>query len=326
MPQAPSQDEVLGYFDKLSNWGRWGKDDILGTLNLITDEKRRQAASLVRDGVSVSCSKVIPRVAPLTPSVVHNHMIQSGERYALGDNGEGMELGGQRIAPIQWAAENLSFAFHGGVFTHLDTLAHVFWNAKFYNGYPAESVKAHEGATIEGVDRAVKDGILSKGVLLDMARVKGKTYLTGDDPVFPEDLEEAERQQGVRVEEGDILLLRTGILAHTAELQAQDPMAEAPQMHGGYHVACTPWFRERGVSVIGSDVVNETIPHGYFETSLPVHQVAIVAMGLRLIDNCDLERLGEACAQRNRWEFMLSVNPLRIENGTGSPVNPIATL
>jgi kynurenine formamidase len=252
-------------------------------------------------------------------------MVQSGERYALGDEGPEIAIGGNVVKPLQWAAEQLSFQFHGLVFTHIDALGHVFWKGQLYNGFPASSVKASEGSTIENINVAAPEGIMSRGVLLDVARLRGKPWMDADDHVYPEDLEAAEQAQGVRVEEGDILLLRTGYPAHINDVQSKDPMAPPPHEHSGYQAACLPWFKERGVAVLGSDVIQDAVPHGYNETSLPVHQVALVALGLRLIDNADLEALAETCARKNRWEFCLTLNPLRIENGTGSPANPIAT-
>ena len=323
MGTPPTQDEVLGYFDSLSNWGRWGDDDLLGTLNLITAEKRMQAASLVREGVSVSCSRQIPYPGPMAMGAANPliNMVQTGERYALGDNpGHPLFPG---VEMLEWAAEHVAFVFHGMVFTHIDGLAHVFFRGQMYNGRPASLVKASEGATIQTSD-VMRDGIMSRGVLLDVARVKGVTTLEPGDHVFPEDLEAAEEAQGVRVEPGDVLLLRTG---HGAAVDAAAASGEEPpHEHSGYNAGCLPWIRERDVALLGSDVIQDATPAGDFpKTMLPVHQVSLVAMGLRLIDNGHLERLAEACAERNRWEFCLTLNPLRLAQGTGSPANPIAT-
>lgn len=313
MADIPTQEEVLSYFDKLSNWGRWGRDDELGTLNLITQDKRCRAASLVRDGETVSCSQLIPRSQPLTPGPVLCHMVQSGERYALGDLGDDPNR-------LQWSAEWLGFSFHGRYFTHVDSLSHVFRNGKMYNDRSAALVKTYEGATVESID-VLRDGIVTRGVLLDVARVKGKEWLDASEPVMPSDLEEAEQAQNVRVEEGDVLFLRTGYLRQLAELKPGQPQ---PAAHSGYQAACCPWFYERGVAMIGSDVINDATPSPYPRSTLPVHEIALVAMGLWLIDNAALERLSEVCAHKNRWDFMLVIAPLRIQNGTGSPVNPIA--
>ena len=322
MPEAPTQDEVLAWFDSLSNWGRWGDDDTLGTLNLITPAKRRQAASLVRDGVSVSCSRVIqwpgPALAGSNPVIT---MAQSGERYALGDEVPDPDYPGETA--LQWAGERLSFIFHGSIFTHIDGLGHVFFRGQMYNGRSAGLIRTSDGA-LEQTSDVMRDGIMSRGVLLDIARLRGVASMDPMDGVFPEDLEAAEEAQGVRVEEGDVLLLRTGYGAQVEAAMAAGE--EPPEEHSGYHVACMPWIRERGVALLGSDVVNDMSDRPYPKTRLPVHEIALVAMGLRLIDNAHLERLAEACAERSRWEFCFTLNPLRLERGTGSPVNPIATL
>ena len=323
MGKAPSAAEVVKYMDTLSNWGRWGAEDTLGTLNLITASKRKQAGALIRDGVSVSCSRLIPHIgsgAMLGMGGPQSYMIQSGEKYALGDPRADKSM-------LQYAAENVSFIFHGFAFTHIDGLAHVFVGGKMYNGRSSALVTSGEGAQIQTAE-VMRDGILTRGVLLDLARLRGKDCLGADDPAFPEDLEACEKAQRVRVEEGDVVLLRTGYQGMLDSLPAGAPHAAE---HSGYHAACLPWFRERGVAVIGADVINDPIPTGYDAaasegiTALPVHAIALVAMGLRLIDNAHLERLGQACAERNRWEFCFSINPLRFERSTGSPVNPIAT-
>ncbi len=323
MSPAPTQDEVLGYFDKLSNWGRWGEEDTLGTLNLITPEKRKQAGALIRDGESVSCSKRIPWHGPLEEifgAVPISHMIQSGERYALGDNPEHPAMPGVKM--VEFAAESLTFVFHGQVFTHIDGLGHVFFNGQMYNGRSSALVKTSEGATVQSSE-VMQDGITTRGILYDIPRLRGREHLEPQDHVFPEDLVAFEEAHGVRAEPGDVVFLRTGFQGQVDALQPGEP---EPTEHSGWNVGCTRWFRERDVAVIGADIANDAAPSGdYTETSLPVHQVALVAMGLRLIDNAHLERLARMCAEKNRWEFCLSVNPLRLENGTGSPVNPIAT-
>ena len=323
MAKAPTQAEVLAYFDTLSNWGRWGDDDELGTLNLITPEKRRQAASLVREGITVGCSKRIPWNGPLEEifgAMPVNHMIQSGERYALGDNPEHPMFPGVKM--VEFAAESISFVFHGALFTHIDGLAHVFFNAQMYNGRSAALVKAADGATVMSSE-IMQDGIVSRAILYDIPKLRGVDALEPGTTVMPEDLEEFEEAHGVRAEPGDILLLRTG---YAGQIDALQPGEAPPEGNGGWGVGSTPWLHERGAAVIGSDVATDAQPHGdYPETSLPVHQVALVAMGLRLIDNAHLERLAETCNRLNRWEFSFSINPLRLQNGTGSPVNPIAT-
>ena len=192
-----------------------------------------------------------------------SHMIQSGERYALGDNPEHPMFPGMKM--VEFAAESISFVFHGGVFTHIDGLAHVFFNAKMYNGRSAALVRTADGATVQSSE-IMQDGILSRGILYDIPRLRGVDVLEPGTAVSPEDLEEFEEAHDVRAETSDILLLRTG----HAGLVDSLPPGEEPEGNGGWGVACMPWLRERDVAVIGSDVATDAQPHGDLpETSLP---------------------------------------------------------
>jgi kynurenine formamidase len=167
----------------------------------------------------------------------------------------------------------------------------------------------------------LRDGVVSRGVLLDVARVRGGRGVPGGEGVMPEELEAAERAAGVRVEPGDILLVRTGYYGRQVADGAVSPMqAGSPALH----VACCPWLRERGVAMVGSDTHNDVHPPPYPAMGNSFHVVCLVAMGLWLIDNANLEGLARACAERGRWEFLLTIAPLRLKNVTGSPVNPIA--
>ena len=303
--QIPTEEEVLGYMTSLSNWGRWGADDELGTLNLITPEKRAQAAGLVREGISVTCSRlIVPEGAADVTSIPPLHyMIRTGESAPSSGPGGSSDF--------------IGFSFHGLTITHLDALCHQFWDGKMYNGKSASMVKADEKATAGHIDRA-QNGIVTRGVLLDIAKVKGKQWLDPGEPVFTEDLEAAERAQGVRVEEGDALMLRLGWYKRR--------LAEGPPASGrpGLHAETLPWLHQRGVSLLAGDASQDMDPSGYPNLGLPVHRVGIVGMGLWLIDAANCEELVEVCERLSRWEFMFNVAPLRFHNATGSPVNPLA--
>jgi kynurenine formamidase len=310
--QPPTEEEVLGYFDSCSNWGRWGPEDQLGTVNFITPERRRKAAALVRDGVSVTCSR--PITTDLAPDVVSQpiHLMEkSGEKYA-----------GKKSGPeeFQSSSDWFGMRFHGFTITHIDSLAHIFWDGKMYNGHPAELVVTAGGATVESID-LLKDGIVTRGVLLDLPRLRERAWLDDVEPIYPEDLEEAEKASGVRVESGDVLLVRTGALRRRNE---EGPGPTSGLGRPGLQAACLPWLHEREIAFLGSDTHQDISPSGYPRVALPIHSVGIVAMGLWLIDNANLEELAAACEQRQRWEFLLTFGPLRIHNGTGSPINPIA--
>ncbi len=311
--KIPTEDEVLGYFDSLSNWGRWGEDDQLGTLNFLTPEKTKQAVSLVEEGTTISCARTISwePVIDAASTPIH-YMVESGEGWASG----------QKVTsrPNQASTDFFGLVFHGFTVTHIDSLAHFFWEGKMYNGRPAHLVSTGMGATVESVELA-KDGIISRGVLVDVPMIRGIDWVERGEGVMPEDILAAEERCGFKIEEGDVLFIRTGNL-HRRNVEGPINPREAGSP--ACQAACLPLFHERGVAVMGSDTGNDVMPSGYPKLSNPIHQVGIVGMGLWILDNPNLEDLAEACKQRNRWEFMITINPLRLYNTTGSPVNPVA--
>ena len=311
--RMPSEQEVIGYVKTLSNWGRWGAEDELGTINLITPAKRAAAARLVRDGVAVTGAR--PIVTDITPDTTFQAM-----RFMI-DSGEGRDTAPpERVLARRGASEFVGMVFHGYTVTHIDTPAHFFWEGKLYNGRSCNLITSREGATVEAVE-LLHDGVVSRGVLLDVARTRGVRWLAPGEGVIPEDLEAAERAAGVRVESGDILVVRTGYYARRlAEGPASPLQAGSP----GPHAALLPWLKERGVAVWGSDTHNDVAPTPYPAMGHPFHIGALVGLGLWLIDNMNLEDIAQACAARGRWEFLLTLAPLRLRNVTGSPLNPIA--
>lgn len=309
-----SETEVLSYFEKLSNWGRWGPEDELGTINHITPAKRLAAASTVSEGRTVSCSRLVSK-APMPGAFFApmHFMVESGEAWEDPDKQTALPLS-------QVALDYFGMVFHGNTITHLDSLAHVFWGNRMYNNRPATLVSTSRGATRESID-VLRGGVVSRGVLLDVASLKGKPWLEPGEGVMPEDLEACEQKAGLRVEPGDILLVRTG---HSAALAAGKLSGDwsAP----GLHASCLPFLHERGVALLASDAPTDVAPSGYEQVIIPVHQVGLVAMGLWLLDNADLEELSTTCQELRRWEFLFTLAPLRLEGATGSPLNPIALL
>ena len=310
--EVPSEAQVLEWMESLSNWGRWGPDDQLGCLNLIGPDKRRQAAGLITDGVPVSCAR--PITTDMTPDVTYQV-----QRFMV-DSGEGRETdSSERQYNRRGAAEFIGMVFHGQSITHIDAMSHYSWKGKMYNGTPASVITSREGAQSHSIEAAAQ-GIVTRGVLLDLPKVKGVDWMDPTDPVLPVDLQEAEQEHGVTVEEGDILLIRTGNYRMRLETGARGP-AEAMT---ACQVGCAPWFRERGIAMMGTDTSNDIRPQRYTTIGNPLHTVCLVTLGLWLIDNANLEDLAAACAQLDRYEFMLTLAPLRLRNVTGSPVNPIA--
>ena len=297
-----SQQKFEALFEQVKNWSRWGKDDQKGTLNLITPAKRKSAAALVRDGVTVSAALPLATLPAVdNPNPVVHLMVRDGDLE--GSDG---------------SSDYFAIRPHGMANTHLDALCHFFYKGQMYNGFPASRVTS-AGAGANSIE-AAQDGVLSRGVLLDVPRVKGSNWLEPGEAIYVEDLEAAEAIAELRVEEGDILLIYTGRHRRRSELGAWDPREGL----AGLHATCLPWLHERGVAVLGCDGVSDVMPSG-IERVQPIHVIGIVAMGLHLIDNCGLEELAAACAERGRWEFLLAIAPLRLTGGTASPVNPIAT-
>ncbi len=316
MPTTPSEDEVLTWFDQLSNWGRWGEDDRLGTLNHVTPAKRVAAAQLVREGVSVSCAWDM-RTGRQPGATVENQRYMLSTGLGLADEGRRNLLGEGRAGGAQ---EFIGMVFHGLDVTHLDSLAHIFWDGCLYGGAPASMVSDRQGALVHDV-LAVRDGVTTRGVLLDIARLRGVDVLAADDHVHPEDLEAAEQAAGVRIEPGDVVLMRTG---EGGARRRDGKSYNANKPRSGFQAACLPWLHERGVAMLASDVAQDPTPTGYRTVHMPIHMVGIVAMGLWLIDNCQLEDLGDTCTRLGRWEFQFTLAPIRFQGVTGSPVNPLA--
>src|SRR5689334_10763594 len=297
--------QVREFFTTLSNWGKWGPKDQFGALNYITPVKRAQAAALVREGVSVSLSlPLATRPSPDNPTPVTHLMLQTG---ASGETG-----------PLPYSADYFAISPHGIANTHLDALCHVFDQGKMYNGYSASDVTS-EGARNGAID-ALKDGIVSRGVLIDVPRFKGREWLEPGEAISPADLEAAEQAGGFRVEEGDVLFVRTGRHALEKAKGPRDSLREGLARLGA---ACLPWLHARKVAAVGSDGARAVMP-GRYENILPIHAVTIVAIGIHLLDNCALDALAEACITRSRWTFLVAVAPLVLVRGTASPVNPLA--
>ncbi|HXH21741.1 MAG TPA: cyclase family protein [Dehalococcoidia bacterium] len=300
-PAKPiSRDEVDALFQKVSNWGRWGEDDQLGALNLITPAKRLQAAELVIDGITVSCALPLNTTGSgENPRPVVHLMVGAGD-----------------IERATSSSDYFAIASHGMAHTHLDALCHIFYRGQMYNGRPASMVTS-AGALANSIE-AGKDGVVSRGVLLDIPTALGKEWLEPGEAIYVEDLELAETKMHTRVEEGDILLIRTGRHQRREKLGPAQGLA-------GLHASTLPWLHQRGVAVLGCDGVSDVTPSGMEGgMGLPIHMIAIPAMGVHLIDNMGLDELAATCDRLDRYEFMLTLAPLKLLKGTASPVNPIA--
>jgi kynurenine formamidase len=303
-----SADEFDELFQRCSNWGRWGDADQRGTLNTITQEKIREAASLVREGTTVSCSLPLgTQPGPANPSPVTHLMISAGDL----ENASGSQ-------------DYFAISTHGPANTHLDAFCHIFYKDQMYNGQPKSKVTSR-GALAGSID-IMRQGVVSRGVLLDVPWAKGVEWLEPGEAILTEDLEACAEKARVRIGPGDIVLVRTG--RHTRVRAGQPPVAPMPGPIpmlpvAGLHTSVGPWLREKDIALLGGDNFSDVLPSAT-PFLFPVHILTLVAMGTHLLDNGDFDALGKACQERERWEFQLFFGPLILERGTGSPVNPIA--
>ena len=305
-PQAMSDAELKALFEQVSNWGRWGPDDERGALNHIGGPQIVRAAGLVREGRTVSLSRNFPTApGPENPWPAQHHMVIAGDDPCV----PGMD-------GLETVTDYIGIAFHGMASSHIDALCHVFAQGRMYNGRPATEVKS-TGARFNTI-MAAKDGIVGRGVLLDVPKALGVAFCDPGRMVTVAELEQAEAAQGVRVETGDLVMIRLGRDVRRASFPDQVVPGLDPRVAG--------WLQAREAAVLGGDGVHDPIPPNqvHRDWAMPIHMLALAGMGLHLLDNLDLELLARVCTELDRWEFQLVVAPLRIEGGTGSPLNPIA--
>lgn len=306
-PTIANEEDFRRAMQELSNWGRWGADDELGAANLITPAKRKQALALAKEGLAISLAHdVAQETAADAPFILQrtlNDVTESGttDRYQY------------------------TGTYHGVVHSHLDAVdCHIMYQGKGYNGRPMEDIKAAGGCPKGNID-ALKDGIVTRAVLFDATRLPGKATPDGclepGTALHREDLETLEKLERVKVSPGDVILLYTGRWKRRA---ARGPWGREVGF-AGYHADVAYFLKERGVSFIGCDGPNDVFPSGLpASLGIPLHQLALAAMGVDIFDNLDLERAVEHARQLNRYEFLFSAAPLRVAMGTGSPLNPLA--
>ena len=295
---------------QVSNWGRWGPDDERGTVNFITPDVVRRAAGCVKRGQVFSLGL---RFGADGPQIGQGGRVNPLHLMSALHGGYGTDPEGFRynddvvVMPLQCA-------------TQWDSLAHVYYGGQLYNGYPA-STTTSAGATRNAIDK-LGAGIVSRGVLLDVARLMGMERLPPGRVITPADLEAAERTEGVHVESGDVLLLRTGHLTvFTVDGDRVGYMRQMP----GLGIACVEWLHARQVAAVATDTnAVEVIPFEDPTTPLPVHLLCIRDMGLTLGEMFDLEALAADCAADGVWEFLFTAPPLKVSGGVGSPLNPLA--
>jgi kynurenine formamidase len=286
---------------EISNWNRWGKDDQLGAVNLITPEKRKEAARLVREGISISIAH-----HAVTKSAIDNPHPFIHQMHETGANSESA------------ASDTYSVRYHGMVHTHMDALCHLFYQGKTYNGYAKEMV-TEKGAEKLGVEN-LKNGIFTRAILFDIPALKNVEYLEPRTAIYPEDLDAWEKKIGVKAGPGDVILIRTG---RWARRNAKGPW-DVSEL-AGLHASCAKWIRQRDISILGSDSASDVQPSGVEGVQMPIHQLMLNTLGIWILDNADLEEISKIAGQRKRYDFLITMGPLPVKGGTGSPLNPILT-
>ena len=293
----PSRDRVEGYFKELNNWGRWGHEDQLGTVNLITPAKQAQAQRLIKKGRTVSLARdVIPR------PVYMYHMTFPSKR--------------ERVDVV---LDRFDMVYHGYWITHVDALCHVGWDGELYNGRSFAQSLTADGATWCPIDPISAEGITSRGVLLDVAAGRKEGYVVPGRPVTPRELDEVAARAGVKVQPGDVVVVRSG---DETFRRAHPDWQPRVSPHPGLHVSCLEWFREKDIAAISWDMMDER-PSGYPGFGMTTH-LAIPFLGLLLVDNSTPEALAQACREEGRYEFFFTATPLKLMGATGAPAHPIA--
>jgi kynurenine formamidase len=307
-PPVLNAAEFRALYQRLQRASDWGAADRRGGLNHLTQARVQAAASEVRRGRTVTLAAPVESLTtPDNPQpAVHQMTSQPGDQADP--------------AGLSFATDRLAMNVHGDVDSHLDALCHVIYRAKLYNGIAADTVTA-AGPSELSIEVA-RDGIAGRGVLLDIPRLRGVPWLEPGEHVTAEDLIGAEEAQQVRVGPGDLLFVRVGHRKRRNELGPWD----AAHARAGLHPAAMEFVAERRVAVLGSDGNNDTSPSAADGVDFPVHVLAVNAMGLHLLDYLQFDDVVPLCEESGRWSFFCVIAPLRLDRGTGSPVNPIAIL
>ncbi|WP_030236398.1 MULTISPECIES: cyclase family protein [unclassified Streptomyces] len=296
---------------RVNNWGRWGADDELGTLNLITDEVVREAAAAVRSG------RRIPLALPLRRDGVQTGMIPGriDPLHVM------VQINQELFGPGTVACSDDAVTMGLQAATHWDALPHVSHSGRIYNGRPADTITPHGGAEFSGMEKVRQ--VVSRGVLLDVARARGTDRLDGGYAVTPEDLDAAEELAGTRVGAGDIVLVRTGQIRLCLAGDRHTYAYPSP----GLSIRTPEWFHARDVAAVADDTLTfEVFPPEVDGLWLPVHALHLVEMGMPQGQNWNLEELSTACGEAGRYAFLLAATPEPFTGATGAPVAPVAVL
>jgi kynurenine formamidase len=286
------------------NWGRWGNDDERGSANQISASSVIDASRLIKRGQVIALGQTLDVATPMAPGRI------APVRYMTRDGGD-YAVGARLLGRSQIAEDVMLLATHSG--THIDSLAHVWYEDHLYNGFDQSTVRS-AGASRCGVEKL--GPLVARGVLLDVARTLGVATLPVGAGISAADLDVTAASAGVAVEPGDIVLVRTGWFGAVGAEQSY--MAGEP----GLDLSGARWLAERDVLAVGADNYAVEVLDARASDGFPVHELLIRDCGVPLIEGLVLDRLAEAGA----GAFMLVVSPLPIRGGTASPINPVAIL
>ena len=305
-----------GWFHELAaevrNWGRWGADDEIGTINLIDSAARRRGAASVKSGRAFSLA------LPLHADGIQTGVIEGRINPVHTMVAINVAMSGD---PSEFCTSDDQITMGVQAATHWDGLGHVSYDGKIYNGFPASSITADGGATKCGIEKITS--ITSRGVLLDIARLKGVDCLEGAYAITGDDLEAAAEQAKVTIEPGDIVLIRTGKM----HFLGQNPPDKFGYMYpnAGPSLKSVKWFRQHDVAAVANDTLTfEVYPSEDEAAQLPVHLLHLVDMGMTQGQNFVLDALAADCAEDGQYTFLLEASPQPILGGTGTMVNPVA--
>jgi len=312
---SPLDERIDAAARRLSNWGRWGPQDELGTLNLITADKRLEALACVRSGTAISLAL---ELRPDLPQPAGSGRLNA--QHTMTETGSDLAARGDVSG---YSDDVLAMSVHAA--THWDALSHAFHRGFMYNGRACTEVTS-AGARSNDIVR-VADRLVTRAVLIDVARYRAVDALEPDHEVTVADLEGALEVQGVEVRSGDVILVRTGQLGRIAASGDWRSFTEVDgklPLEPGIGLGCLPWVQEAGVAAIACDNWAVEHLHAGSDGRLPVHEVAIVHMGLTLGEIFQLDGLATHCAADGRWDVLLAAAPLPVRGGVGGIVNPIA--
>jgi len=287
-------------YSKVNNKNKWGPDDKLGTINYITNEKVLSALKIPNKGISVSLGFNMVDDSTRINNSSYDHLSKFSYKQIFKEHNG-----------YNWIMDNYEIAYHGFTHSHIDGINHLSKDGEMYNGFTDPNIL--------GIDN-YKNGIISKGILIDVPLLYSKEYVEAGYKVTLKDILDFEKKYNVKIEKGDVLLIRTG---RWIEKEIRGDW-NFPKKAAGIHYNIIPFLSKREIAVLGSDGTNDSHPPLIKEEGSPIHMLTIVAMGMPLLDNLNLEELSKKAIEINKWEFFISLQPLRLEGGTGSPLNALA--